>query len=560
MRNNMSCMKLGAAIGLAAMGLLGAVAPSATAAWKAGTARIAITPKQPMWMAGYAARTKPSEGAVHDLWAKALALEDPAGRRAILVTLDVCGIDRELSNRIRDTLKSGDGLGRDQIVLACSHTHSGPVVGTNLLTMYKIDDAERQRIAAYAQFLEKSVVTVAEQALDRLEEPRLSWGTGRCDFAVNRRNNKEADVPELRARLALQGPVDHDVPGAAGRREPTAALLAIVFGYACHCTVLDSYQFCGDYAGFAQIDLEKHASRRPGDVRRRLRRRPEPDSRARTLELAARYGKQLAASVGERARRARYGRSTARLRTSLRRDHARVRHAADPGADRERHADRTTSTSPAGPSICSRTSKAQGELDPTYPYPVQVWRLGRADLGLPGRRGRRRLFAAAQAQPRLVAHVGLGLLQRRDGIYPLVAGAQRRGLRRGDGDDLLRSACGLVGGCRGRDRQDRRAGNQSGPPGASIGTGGSSPGGTLTGPTETTRGSARTPDIHATIAMATHKKADKPMTGRDTPRLGGAARPERAKRDRAGVNDHPDPHDHARAGASGYRELDDRLG
>ena len=50
---------------------------SAVPGWR-GTAKVAITPKEPMWMSGYASRTKPSEGAVHDLWAKALAIKDPA--------------------------------------------------------------------------------------------------------------------------------------------------------------------------------------------------------------------------------------------------------------------------------------------------------------------------------------------------------------------------------------------------------------------------------------------------------------------------------------------------
>ncbi len=133
------------------IGALAIGPPEVRAGWQAGTARVAITPKGPMWMAGYASRNRPSEGAVHDLWAKALALQDPAGHRAVLITLDVCGIDRDLSNRIRDTIQEHHKLGRDRIVLACSHTHCGPVVGTNLLTMYKIDDAERHRIAEYAQ-------------------------------------------------------------------------------------------------------------------------------------------------------------------------------------------------------------------------------------------------------------------------------------------------------------------------------------------------------------------------------------------------------------------------
>src|SRR4051812_26420104 len=97
--------------------------------WKAGTARVAITPGEPLWMAGYAARDRPSEGAVHDLWAKALVLEDPSGRKAALVTLDVCGIGRDLSLGIRTALESRLGLGRDRVALACSHTHCGPVVG-----------------------------------------------------------------------------------------------------------------------------------------------------------------------------------------------------------------------------------------------------------------------------------------------------------------------------------------------------------------------------------------------------------------------------------------------
>src|SRR5262245_53322017 len=115
---------------------------AAESAWKAGIARAAITPRTPMWMSGYASRTKPSQGSVHDLWAKALALEDPNGRRAILITLDVCGIGREVSTRVRDAIQSRHRLERSQVVLACSHTHSGPVVGQNLLSMFNLDEQQ----------------------------------------------------------------------------------------------------------------------------------------------------------------------------------------------------------------------------------------------------------------------------------------------------------------------------------------------------------------------------------------------------------------------------------
>src|SRR5688572_27181096 len=101
---------------------------SAADAWKAGVAKANITPEGLMWMAGYAARTRPAEGKATELWAKALALEDAAGKRAVLVTLDVVGIDRALSNSIRDELEKKLDLSRDEIAINCSHTHSGPVV------------------------------------------------------------------------------------------------------------------------------------------------------------------------------------------------------------------------------------------------------------------------------------------------------------------------------------------------------------------------------------------------------------------------------------------------
>ena len=65
--------------------------------WKAGAAKAVITPDQPMWMSGYGARDKPAEGKLHDLWAKALALQDAKGNRALLITLDLVGIGRDLS-------------------------------------------------------------------------------------------------------------------------------------------------------------------------------------------------------------------------------------------------------------------------------------------------------------------------------------------------------------------------------------------------------------------------------------------------------------------------------
>src|SRR5688572_31833228 len=96
------------------------------AVWKAGVASVVITPDQPMWMAGYASRTNVSQGKTHDLYAKALALEDAQGRRLVIVTLDLIGVSKSLRNSVESAVKKEHGLAREGLLMNCSHTHSGP--------------------------------------------------------------------------------------------------------------------------------------------------------------------------------------------------------------------------------------------------------------------------------------------------------------------------------------------------------------------------------------------------------------------------------------------------
>ena len=78
-------------------------APAPTAAWKAGVVRIVITPAKSVWLAGYGSK-RPPDGKLHDLWMKALALEDAGGRRAVLITSDFQGVPRGVSDRVFEQL------------------------------------------------------------------------------------------------------------------------------------------------------------------------------------------------------------------------------------------------------------------------------------------------------------------------------------------------------------------------------------------------------------------------------------------------------------------------
>ncbi len=156
------------------------------------------------------------------------------------------------------------------------------------------DTADQQRVDRYANFLVEAVAQSAAQCFSDLQPSDLSYASGNVDFAVNRRNNPENEVPQLRTAGKLAGPNDHSVPLLVVRRQTQP--VAIVFGYACHCTTLSDMQWSGDYAGFAQIELEKSFpgcsalfwAGCGGD------QNPLP---RRTVELATEYGQRLASAV-----------------------------------------------------------------------------------------------------------------------------------------------------------------------------------------------------------------------------------------------------------------------
>lgn len=275
----------------------GLISIQADTSWRAGAAKTVITPPQLMWMAGYAARTHPAEGTSTDLWCKALLLEDANGRRGLVITLDLVGIDAELAESWCRAIEKKWGLAREQIVLCTSHTHSGPVIVRNLSPLHFeiLSREEQQKAVAYRDWLTPRVLDTVGRAVNALEPAMIAWGSGSADFAVNRRNNPAAEVPKRREEGTLVGPFDHDVP-VLSVKDSSGRLKAVLFGYACHATTLAWYYWSGDYPGHAQLTLEQ---RYPDCVALfwagcGADQNPLP---RRTAALAQRYGVMLADAV-----------------------------------------------------------------------------------------------------------------------------------------------------------------------------------------------------------------------------------------------------------------------
>jgi neutral ceramidase len=345
--------------------------------WRSGVAAITITPEKPMWLSGYATRTKPAEGTLTDLHAKALVLEDPTGRRAVIVTMDLVGISRELATAICADLTAKYQLPREAIFLSVSHTHSGPVISGNLAAMYSLDEIQQRLVEEYSTALKSKLVALVGAALADLAPADLSRGNGYVTFAVNRRTNPEGGVPKAREEGRLKGPVDHDVPVLAVRAKD-GRLRAILFGYACHATVLSGQKWSADYPGAAQSAIE---AAHPGAVALFFAgcgadQNPLPRG---TPARAEAYGKELAQGVDE-VLRGPMPRITGRLGLSY-------TEVDMPLAELPSREKLLLDTSVAHRATANRAKKLLADLDKgvplrsSYPYPVQVWQLG-PDLSL----------------------------------------------------------------------------------------------------------------------------------------------------------------------------------
>ena len=271
---------------------LSSVAKSEEKLWKSGVATVIVTPGQSMWMAGYASRNKPSEGKVHDLFAKALALEDPAGNRIVFLTTDLISIPRDLREWLQEECVREYQLAHESLLMNASHTHCGPELRASKASLYGAAAEQVSHTENYYNNLKQKLRDLVGQALQKLEPSRLGYTHGRAGFAMNRRlptNTEPRNAPYP------DGPVDHEGPVLKVESE-AGDLRALLFGYACHNTTLGFYQFCGDYAGFAQYDLEQTF---PGAVAMFMTgcggdQNPQPRGE---LELAEHHGSSLAMAV-----------------------------------------------------------------------------------------------------------------------------------------------------------------------------------------------------------------------------------------------------------------------
>jgi hypothetical protein len=282
-----------------------------------------------------------------------------------------------MSDRVFARLQEQHHLQRQNVMFTFSHNHCGPRLGDDLIDYYPVEAEQEELVRQYTDAMVEKAVALVGEALANRTPAIVQSGAGVCAFAVNRRNNKEAEIPDLLAKgTPLVGPVDHNVPVLTVTR-PGGQLAAILFGYACHPTTLSFNTWNGDYPGFAQLELERS---HPGAVAMFVNtcggdQNPLP---RRSVELCQKYGHMLAVGV-ESALKQTLTPIEPALRTAftyvdlpyleLTSPEELQAAAAGDNAIRARWARRMLAKRAAGETFAA-----------AYPYPLHAWRLGNNTL------------------------------------------------------------------------------------------------------------------------------------------------------------------------------------
>jgi len=356
----------------AALFLLGSIACSVSAqepTWKAGLARVKITPEQPLFMAGYASRNKPFESIHDDLYAKALVLDDGSGARAAIITTDLIGFRGADAQPLRQAIAEKAGIKPTAIIINSSHTHTGPALSRSDLSAEGRDHTERT--LAYLKQLQDKIVALVDEAASSMQPAKLSWGVGVVHFVMNRR---EFTVDRgVILGVNPRGLADRSVP-VLRIDDADGKLRGLVFGTACHNTTLggNHYEISGDYAGHAQRLIEEQHPGATALFMQGCAGDANPYPRG-SHELAEQHGTELATEVTRIL-----ATKLAAVRGPLHTAWTEVALPLAPPPSREELTRQAAGKS--GPAVSAQRMLARldnGEkLDTEYTCPVSVWQFG----------------------------------------------------------------------------------------------------------------------------------------------------------------------------------------
>ena len=227
-----------------------------------GFARVNITPMMGIGIVGYFV-PRFADGVLDELYVNALALE-AGGEKVVLLTLDNCGISRDVAMDFAASVSEAVGISADAVILHCTHTHTAPpLIDPDMPEPLNGDfsSVDPKREKAYYEFVRTRLCDAAAFALADLKPAKMGYGIGEApNIAFVRRfrmkdgsvqTNPGVDNPNIDHPI---GDVDERVNVLRFDREEDSIVL-VNFGD--HPDVVGGCKISGDWPALTRDVVEK---------------------------------------------------------------------------------------------------------------------------------------------------------------------------------------------------------------------------------------------------------------------------------------------------------------
>lgn len=144
---------------------------------KAGISRIDITPPKGLELAGYPHYPRNNEGAHDPLYATCMYLENE-NTAVAMVTLDLLFFSKKHVARVRRIVEEKTGMYGKNIMISCSHTHSGPWASGRL--DIESLEAGKEQPKEYVESLIQNIANIILSAKGNAFTASFASGTAIC--------------------------------------------------------------------------------------------------------------------------------------------------------------------------------------------------------------------------------------------------------------------------------------------------------------------------------------------------------------------------------------------
>lgn len=203
---------------------------------KASASGIEITPPVGTYLTGYGIRTEPAKS-VHDpLMARGILLND--GKTSLLIiSCDLLGFDTASVAEMREDINRKTSIPVNNILIACTHTHSGPATA-------KFRGAMGHVNVKWLKDTKKKIADMASELPKKLQPASFGYSSKTVSGIGFNRQDKSKPIDEELTIIAI-----NDENGKS---------VATIMNYSTHAVILGAnLEISGDFPGEACRHLQK---------------------------------------------------------------------------------------------------------------------------------------------------------------------------------------------------------------------------------------------------------------------------------------------------------------